>query len=270
MVEAVAPAEAQEQYAPSEYADLAPALTELSGLPDTDPRRAELREEIVLALLPVVQHLAARHGRGHPQSREELEQVGAVGLLGAIDRWNPERSPSDVLGYVIVCVRGEILRYFRDRTWSTRVPRRLKDLGVAIGQATGPLSQQLGRAPRPSELATHLGADINEVVEALHAQDSRRAGSLDAATDSDGLPLTDRLGEVDPDIEHVEYRHALKPLLERLPERERTILILRFFREQTQTQIAEQVGISQMHVSRLLARTLTQLRSALLDDSPPT
>ncbi len=251
-----------------DYSAVLVQLHQLAALPADDPRRPGLRQEIVLALMPVVRNLAARHSAGYPAAREELAQVGAVGLITAVDRWDPERSTGDVLGYIIFCVRGEIFRYFRDRTWSTRVSRRLKDLSVAIKRAVDPLAQTLGRTPRPSELAAHLGADTAEVIEALEALDSRSADSLDGAT-ADGSPLESRMGELDEQLDHVEYQHALRPLLNELPERERTILLLRFFGEQTQTQIAAQLGISQMHVSRLLSRTLAQLRAALLDDTPP-
>jgi RNA polymerase sigma-B factor len=255
----------------SEYVDLMPSLYAYAEMDPGDPRRRALREELVLGFLPVARHIAKKHSRGCPGGLDDLVQVATVGLISAIDRWDPERARGEFLGYLIPCVRGEILRYFRDRTWNLRVPRRLKDLGVAIRRATGPLSQQLGRAPKPSELAIHLDAGVEEIIEALDAQANQSAGSLDAvASDEDGdTPLTDRLGELDRELDLVEFRDALRPLLDRLPQRERTILVLRFFGEMTQTQIAERVGISQMHVSRLLSRTLAELRRGLLDDRPP-
>ena len=196
---------------------------------------------------------------------EELTQVGTVALITAIDRWDPGLARGEFLGYLIPCVRGEMLRWFRDRTWSTRVPRRLKDLSVAIDRASGPLSQELGRAPRPSELAALPGGTVEEVIEALDAQANRQAGALDAVDPQTGVPVVERLGDLDEELERVEYRHALRPLLDALPERERTILMLRFFGEMTQTQIAEQIGVSQMHVSRLLSRTLGHLRVELIE-----
>ncbi|MCO1658638.1 sigma-70 family RNA polymerase sigma factor [Pseudonocardia sp. S2-4] len=237
----------------------------MAELPASDPLRAGLRNEVVLALLPVVRNIANRHAAAVPAAREELVQVGTVGLITAIDRWDPELSPDDVLGYVVPCVRGEMLRHFRDRTWAVRVSRRLKDLSVAINQALGPLAQSLGRPPKPSELAERIGVDVAEVVEALEAQDSRHATSLDALLDPE-TGTGDRFGGPDPALDHVEDLHALGPLLDALPERERTILMLRFFGNRTQTQIATQLGISQMHVSRLLTRTLRELRGALLGD----
>jgi RNA polymerase sigma-B factor len=249
----------------SEYADQMPRLRRYAALHEGDPRRAELREELILAFLPVVENLAKRHGAGYPASNEDLVQVGTIGLINAVDRWDPDRAQGDFLGYLIPCVRGEILRYFRDRTWSTRVPRRLKELSVAITRATGPLSQSLGRAPRPSELAEHLKADVSEIIDALGAKNSHHAGPLDASDPETDSSLADRLGELDGELETVEYRHALRPLLAQLPDRERTILLLRFFGEMTQTQIADRIGISQMHVSRLLSRTLEQLRQGLVE-----
>ena len=254
-------------YAPSAYADQMPKLRELAALASTDPRRGVLREELILAFLPVVEHLARRHAGSHA-SVEELTQVGTVALITAIDRWDPGLARGEFFGYLIPCVRGEMLRWFRDRTWSTRVPRRLKDLSVAIGRASGPLSQELGRAPRPSELATYLRAPVEEVIEALDAQANRQAAALDAVDPHTGDPAVERLGDLDEELERVEYRHALRPLLDALTERERTIVMLRFFGEMTQTQIAERIGISQMHVSRLLSHTLTQLRVQLLDHAP--
>ena len=250
--------------APSAYADQMPRLREFAALASTDPRRGVLREELILAFLPVVEHLARRHAGSHA-SVEELTQVGTVALITAIDRWDPGLARGEFLGYLIPCVRGEMLRWFRDRTWSTRVPRRLKDLSVAIARASGPLSQELGRAPRPSELAAYLRAPVEEVIEALDAQANRQAGALDAVDPHTGNPVVEGLGDLDGELEWVEYRHALRPLLEELPERERMILMLRFFGEMTQTQIGERIGVSQMHVSRLLSRTVTQLRARLLD-----
>ncbi|MFC5947001.1 SigB/SigF/SigG family RNA polymerase sigma factor [Pseudonocardia lutea] len=248
---------------PSEYADQMPVLERFAALPADHPERERLRSGLVLAFLPVVRHLAQRHGSGYRAGIEDLVQVGTIGLISAIDRWDPERAGGDFLGYLIPCVRGEMLRYFRDRTWSMRVPRRLKELSVAIGKASGPLAHTLGRAPKPSELARHLGVDREEILEALAAKANQHAGSLTAVDDADDQPVADTLGEVDKALEHIEYRESLRPMITQLPDRERLILTLRFFGDMTQTQIAERVGISQMHVSRLLARTLAQLREGL-------
>jgi RNA polymerase sigma-B factor len=248
---------------PSEYADEMPRLRRFAALPEGSPERAQLRSELIVAFLPVVRNLAKRHGAGYRGGQEDLVQVGTVGLINAIDRWDPERAQGEFLGFLIPSVRGEMLRYFRDRTWSMRVPRRLKELSVAIGKASGPLAHTLGRAPKPSELARHLGVDREEILEALAAKANQHAGSRTAVDDADDQPVADTLGEVDKALEHVEYRESLRPLIDALPERERLILTLRFFGDMTQTQIAQRVGISQMHVSRLLSRTLAQLRQGL-------
>jgi len=253
---------------PSEYATEMPRLREFASLPDADPRRPQLREDLVLAFLPVVEHLARRHARGGGASQEELTQVGTVALITAIDRWDPELANGEFLGYLIPCVRGEMLRWFRDRTWSLRVPRRLKELGAAVAKATEPLAQELGRAPRPRELAARLGVDVGDVLDALDARVNQSAAALDAVDPVLGAPLVEQIGEADANLEKVEFRHALRPLLDALPERERTILTLRFFGEMTQTQIGQELGISQMHVSRILTRTLKQLRDALMSDAP--
>jgi RNA polymerase sigma-B factor len=251
---------------PSEYADQMPLLHRFAALPAGDPERAELRSQLVMTFLPVVHHLARRHGTGLV-GHDDLVQTGTVALLSAIDRWDPARAQGEFLGYLIPCVRGEMLRYFRDRTWSMRVPRRLKDLGVAIGKATGPLTQELGRAPRPSELAARLDVDREEVIEALAARSERYAAPLfPVDDDSDGGTTTETIGAVEEAYSRVEYREALRPLIAGLPERERRILLLRFFGDRSQSQIAEAIGVSQMHVSRLLSRTLQQLREGLTAD----
>jgi RNA polymerase sigma-B factor len=245
----------------SEYAHLAPLFVELAALPADHPDRAGLRSKLVTGHLPVVRHIARRFGgRGEPV--DDLEQAGTIGLLGAVDRFDPAHG-SDFLSYAVPTITGEIRRHFRDRTWAMRVPRRLKDLQSTIAGAVGPLSQELGRAPRPSEIAARLGMDVDEVLEGIDAQQAYRNTSLDELVAGADTPLTETLGSADKELEKVEYRETLAPLLDELPERERTILLLRFFGNMTQTQIAERVGVSQMHVSRLLAQTLVGLRERM-------
>ena len=248
----------------SDYAHLTPLFVEFAALPAGHPDRVALRNKLVTGYLPVVQHIARRFaGRGEPV--DDLEQAGTVGLLNAVDRFEPERG-IDFLSYAVPTITGEVRRHFRDRTWSMRVPRRLKDLQSSINGAVGPLSQELGRAPRPSEIAARLGIATEEVVEGLDAQQAYRSTSLDELVAGADTALTDTLGEADAELDKVEYRQTLAPLLDELPERERTILVLRFFGNMTQTQIADRVGISQMHVSRLLAQTVAQLRRRMLSD----
>ena len=248
----------------SDYAHLTPLFAEMAALPPDHPDRAALRGKLVTGYLPVVQHIARRFaGRGEPV--DDLEQAGTVGLLNAVDRFEPDRG-IDFLSYAVPTITGEVRRHFRDRTWSMRVPRRLKVLQSAINGAVSQLSQQLNRAPRPSEIATLLGISTEEVVEGLDAQQAYRSTSLDELVSGADSALADTLGAADAELDKVEYRQTLAPLLDDLPERERTILVLRFFGNMTQTQIADRVGISQMHVSRLLAQTVAGLRRKMLSD----
>ncbi len=245
------------------YEHLTPLLAEFAGLPADDPRRRFLRDELVTGYLPVAQHIARRFARrGEPQ--EDLEQVATVGLIHAVDRFEPDRGV-DFLSYAVPTVTGEVRRHFRDQAWSMRVPRRLKDLHVTLSVATTELSQRVGRAPTPTELAEHLGLGREDVLEALEAADAYRTSSLDAllVDEPESGTLGDMIGQADAELERAEYRQALQPLVHKLPERERTILMLRFFGNLTQSQIAQRVGISQMHVSRLLAKTLAHLRDNL-------
>jgi RNA polymerase sigma-B factor len=246
-----------------EYQHLRGALHRFAGLEVDNPRRGALREKLVTGYLPLARHLALRY-RHRGVAVEDLEQVAAIGLIHAVDRFDPERG-HDFLAFAVPTMAGEVRRYFRDRTWSMRVSRRLKDLTTSINKATPRLHQDLGRAPRPSELARHLDVGIEDVHEALQAAESYRCDSLDErlGDDSADTALADKIGEWDTDMELVEYREALQPLVARLPARERTILAMRFSGDMTQSQIAVRMGISQMHVSRLLTQTLAQLRRGL-------
>lgn len=248
------------------YEHLAPKFAEMAELDQKDSRRAVLRNELVTGHLPLAEHIAARFSnRGVP--REDLVQVATLGLINAVDRFQPERG-TDFLSFAVPTVMGEVRRHFRDASWSMHVPRRLKELNLAINSASAELSQRLGRAPTPSELAKHLDLSQEQVYEGLEAGNAYHSMSLDEAlspnADSDSLGET--LGEHDQALAGVEDYESLRPLIERLPERERQILTLRFFRHMTQTQIAERIGISQMHVSRLLARTLATLRQGMMAD----
>lgn len=248
-----------------EYDHLLPVLVEHAQLPRGAPRRAELRDMLVRGHLPVARHIARRFSRrGEPE--EDLEQVATLGLINAVDRYDPERG-TDFLSYAVPTITGEVRRHFRDQAWSMRVPRRLKDLNVTLSSAISQMSQTLGRAPTAAELATHLSLPKEDVLEALEASNAYRSGSLDEllVDDPDSGTVSDLLGEADAALDKVEYQQSLAPLLAELAPRERTIIKLRFFKNMTQSQIAEEVGISQMHVSRLLARTLAQLRDGLGD-----
>lgn len=229
------------------------------------PHSQNLRDEIVTRCLPLAEHIARRFmGRGEPY--DDLLQVARLGLVNAVDRFDVARG-SDFLSFAVPTIMGEVRHHFRDAGWAMRVPRRMKDLHLEIKVTIALLSQRLGRAPSAREIASELGMDVAEVAEALIAGTAYQTISMDAASDCENdVSLMDRLGVDDPELEKVEYFVAIKPLLVRLPERERTILTLRFYRSMTQSQIAEQVGISQMHVSRILSRTLAKLREDLAEN----
>ncbi|MFE9478777.1 RNA polymerase sigma factor SigF [Streptomyces spororaveus] len=236
---------------------------ELRALPDGSAEKAELRNRLVRMHLPLVEHLARRfRNRGEPL--DDLTQVATIGLIKSVDRFDPDRGV-EFSTYATPTVVGEIKRHFRDKGWAVRVPRRLQELRLSLTTATAELSQQHGRSPTVHELAERLGISEEEVLEGLESANAYSTLSLDVPdTDDESPAVADTLGAEDEALEGVEYRESLKPLLEGLPPREKRILLLRFFGNMTQSQIAQEVGISQMHVSRLLARTLAQLRDKLL------
>ena len=247
----------------SEYADVPDMFREMLGLPVDSLERERAREQIVRRCMPLAEHIAHRFdGRGEP--REDIAQVARLGLVNAVNRFDVECG-SDFVSFAVPTIMGEVRRHFRDNSWAVKVPRRLKELHLQLGGATAEMAQRLGRAPTPSELATELELDREEVVEALIAGSGYNTLSMDSGGggDEDSPPLTETLGSHDTNLDRIENHEALRPLLDALPERERTVIVLRFFESLTQSQIAERVGISQMHVSRLLARTLARLRDEL-------
>ena len=236
----------------------------LQGLPDGSTEFRGQRDAIVERCLPLADHIARRFdGRG--EARDDLVQVARVGLVNAVIRFNVDAG-SDFVSFAVPTIMGEVRRHFRDNSWSVKVPRRLKELHLRLGVATAEMSQRLGRAPTPSELAAELEMDREEVVEGLIAGSSYNTLSIDGVGGgTDEAPaIADTLGDLDANLDQIDNRESLRPLLDSLPERERTVLVLRFFESMTQTQIAERVGISQMHVSRLLAKSLTRLRDQLV------
>ena len=262
-------------------ADDEPDASELTGVELTRRRSADLfvtfhdteasqasrdaaRDSLVHLHLPLVEHCARRfRNRGEPL--EDLVQVGTIGLIKSIDRFDSFRGV-EFSTYATPTIIGEIKRYFRDKGWAIRVPRRLQELRMSISAITGEMSQDLGRSPTPRELAEKLGVSVEEVMEGLESANAYSTLSLDAGDtneDGGGNTMLDGLGEDDEGLANVEIRASVKPLIEALPPREKRILLLRFFRGMTQSQIAEEIGVSQMHVSRLLTRTLDQLRTSL-------
>ncbi|MEU7883153.1 RNA polymerase sigma factor SigF [Microbispora bryophytorum] len=238
-------------------------FAELSELSPDDPRRQRIRDELVELHLPLVEYLARRF-RNRGEWLDDLTQVATIGLIKSIDRFDLGRGV-EFSTYATPTIVGEIKRHFRDKGWAVRVPRRLQELKLSLTKAISELSQRESRAPTVAELALHLGMSEEEVLEGLESANAYSTVSLDApdSGDDDAPAVSDSLGIVDESLEGVEYRESLKPLLERLPPREKRILLLRFFGNMTQSQIATELGISQMHVSRLLARTLAQLREGL-------
>ena len=250
------------------YRHLQPLLADYVETSPDDPHRAELREQIVTGYLPVARRIARRYAqRGEPL--EDLEQVAYLGLLKAVDRYDLNLG-SHFLGYAVPTITGEIRRHFRDRTWSLRVPRRLKDLHLSITGSVAELTQRLGHTPRPTDIAIHLNLTTDEVLEGLKASQAYRAGSLDGMLDSDDGAGTrlDLLGAPDTAVELFINSYSLAPHLATLPHRERAIVIMRFYDDLTQTQIADRLGLSQMHVSRLLSSTFVRLRDAVDQDFP--
>lgn len=218
----------------------------------------EARERLVHRFLPLAEHLAWRFaGRG--ESKDDLQQVASLGLVHAIDRFDPDRGVQFTT-FATVTIVGELKRHFRDRGWSVRVPRTLQEAAMAVNRATGELWQSLGRSPTVDEIADRTQLEPETVLEALEAVQSYSASSLEAPLGEDGGTVGDLIGEVDPRLELSQDWLAVAPALRELPERERQILYLRFFKDMTQTEIAHEVGISQMHVSRLLTQTLRRLR----------
>ena len=221
------------------------------------------REELAKLHLPLVEYLAKRFkDRGEPL--DDLIQVGSVGLLKAIDRFDLEREV-EFSTYATPTIVGELKRYFRDKGWAVRVPRRLQELSLRLNKLVAQLTQDLGRSPTVPELARSAGVSEEEVLEALESSQAYSTTSLDAPSgeDEDAPMRGDRIGEDDVRLDNLEYFASLAPLIEQLPERERTILYLRFFKGMTQSKIADHIGISQMHVSRLLTRILEFLREGM-------
>jgi RNA polymerase sigma-B factor len=236
----------------------------LQDLPADGPDRERVRERVIEMHLPLAEYLARRfRNRGEPL--DDLAQVANLGLIKSVDGYDASRGAA-FTSYAIPMIVGELKRHFRDKGWDVRVPRRLQELRLEIGKVTGDLAQELGRSPTVADIATRLAVTEDEVIAGLDSGHAYRALSLQAPVQGEepATELGDLLGDLDPDMEHVEDREALRPLIAKLPLREQKIIALRFFGNLTQSQIADQLGISQMHVSRLLSHSLAQLRQGLL------
>jgi RNA polymerase sigma-B factor len=222
----------------------------------------EARDQALVELMPLVRALASRYaGRGEPL--EDLVQVGALGLIKAVDRFDVDRGV-EFSSYAVPTIVGEIRRHFRDKAWAMHVPRRLKELSVRLSRVLDELTTELGRSPTIAELATATGVEEEDVIDALDSANAYSTRSLHAPfDDGDETSLADKLGEDDAGFAEVEDGSLVAAGLDALDERERRIVELRFFEEKTQSQIAAEVGISQMHVSRLLRSALATMRGRI-------
>jgi RNA polymerase sigma-B factor len=254
---------------PAADATVQDLLRQRTNLPAGHPDRAALRTRGIEAGLPLARSLAARYrGRGEPL--DDLYQVAALALVKAVDGYDPTRQAA-FTSYAVPTIVGELKRHFRDTTWRIRVPRRIQELAITLAPTHARLSQQLGRPPTRRELAAHLDTTDDDIAIALNAWQAHHPDSLDALTATGGTeqrPLIETIGVLDARLDTVNDRHTLHQLLATLPAREQNILTMRYYADMTQAEIAAHIGVSQMHISRLLIRTLTQLRTGILAERP--
>jgi len=234
---------------------------QLAALEAGTSEHEKIRAALIERHLPLVTFMARKFAdRGEPL--DDLIQVGTIGLIKAIDRFEISKG-FEFSTFATPTIVGEIKRHFRDKTWAVRVPRRLQELGASVTKATTELTQKLDRSPTPKEIAKHLGITIDEVAEALESNAAYSTVSLDVTSDT-STSIGESFGALDEALEGVEYRESLKPLLAQLDDREKRILQMRFFDNLSQSQIATELGISQMHVSRILTKVLSHLREGLI------
>ncbi|WP_062216392.1 RNA polymerase sigma factor SigF [Streptomyces sp. NBRC 109706] len=254
-----------DEVAPRDARELSKSLfARMEDLEEGTHEYAYVRNTLVELNLALVKFAAARF-RSRSEPMEDIIQVGTIGLIKAIDRFEADRGV-EFPTFAMPTIVGEIKRFFRDTSWSVRVPRRLQELRLDLAKAGDELAQKLDRSPTVAELATRLGLSEDEIVEGMAASNAYTASSLDAQPEEDDAEgaLADRIGYEDHGLEGIEYIESLKPLIAELTPRDRKILSLRFVANMTQSEIGEELGISQMHVSRLLARTLRKLRRGLM------
>jgi RNA polymerase sigma-B factor len=234
---------------------------QLAALEAGTSEHEALRAALIERHLPLVTFMARKFAdRGEPL--DDLIQVGTIGLIKAIDRFEISKG-FEFSTFATPTMVGEIKRHFRDKTWAVRVPRRLQELGASVTKATTELTQKLDRSPTPKEIAKHLGITVDDVAEALESNAAYSTVSLDVTSET-STSIGETFGALDEALEGVEYRESLKPLLAQLDDREKRILQMRFFDNLSQSQIATELGISQMHVSRILNKVLTHLRQGLI------
>jgi RNA polymerase sigma-B factor len=250
-----------------EYTDVPEMLRRLRVLDKNSVTFGRRRAAVIKRVLPLAEHVARRFtGRG--ESQDDLFQVACVGLINAVNRFDPDTG-ADFLSFAVPTVMGEVRRHFRDNGWAVKVPRRLKELRAQLGTAREELTQQNGRTPTVTEIADYLDVDRESVTEATIADAGYSASSIDiqASSDDEFRPIYDTLGEPDAALNKVIDIETVRPLIAALPERERKVLALRFVGDMTQNEIAQLLGYSQMHISRLLTRALNTLRKQVCDDS---
>ncbi|WP_432041803.1 RNA polymerase sigma factor SigF [Streptomyces cadmiisoli] len=244
-------------------------LDRLQVLEEGTPEYQYARNALIEMNLSLVVFAARRFRNRSGGDMEDIIQVGTIGLIKAIDRFDLSREV-EFTSFAIPYIVGEIKRFFRDTTWAVHVPRRLQELRVGLAKSRDALIAELGRTPTVKELADHLDLTEDEVIEGLVASNGYVAGSIDTpACDESGdggLKYADTMGDVDPTLDLFEDLHTLGPLLQQLDDRERAIIEMRFGQEMTQAEIGRELNLSQMHISRLLNRTLTKLRAGLLPD----
>jgi RNA polymerase sigma-B factor len=223
----------------------------------------EARDELIRRCLPLARRLASRYQRSN-EPLDDLLQVASIGLIKAVDRFDPTRGTA-FSSFAVPSILGELKRHFRDHGWAARVPRPVQERVLKLNSAMERLGRQLARTPTPAELAAFLGENLEDVLEAMEAATAYDSISLDAplgsADEGGSATYADTVGEIDGRLELVEYRSVVDATIRALPERERTVLAMRFDEDMTQSEIAAQIGVSQMHVSRLIRRALTRLRT---------
>ncbi|MEU0542674.1 SigB/SigF/SigG family RNA polymerase sigma factor [Nocardia sp. NPDC005978] len=260
---------ASRRHGSNSYDDIEPLLLELANSAADTAEHTRLRAEILRRCLPLADHIARRYsGRG--QYHDDLFQVASLGLIGSVDRYDPHRG-TPFLAFAIPTMMGEVRRHFRDQSWALRVPRRTKEIQGRLGSAIEELSQRNARTPTAVEIAMELGVDLLEVTQAMIAANAYSCDSLESGFDENEdrhtASVADALGEIDSGYQLTDESLSVGPLLDRLPARDRHVLHLRFYRGMTQLEIAGTLGVSQMQVSRILSRTLTDLRHQALPEA---
>ncbi|MFF4233325.1 RNA polymerase sigma factor SigF [Streptomyces sp. NPDC001820] len=255
------------EVAPSDAREISRVFfVRLAALEEGTHEHQYVRNTLIELNLALVRYAAGRF-RNRAEQMEDIVQVGTIGLIKAIDRFELSREV-EFATFAVPYIIGEIKRFFRDTSWAVHVPRRLQELRIDLAKATDELSQRLDRAPTTAELAEHLGLDADQIIEGVVASNGYTAGSIDMpmddSSDHAAVSLSDRLGAPDADLEAAENVQALKPLIKELGDRDRQILQMRFGEEMTQSEIGAELGVSQMHVSRLLTRITSRLRAGLL------